>query len=135
MRKEPKEIHDIRSNNTSWVRDKEKEEILYLRGLSLVIIEVGRNGYNGVVNLLTQVAFSDLLHLSEYHGGDLLGSERSVLAINFHGDRGLLVAVGDLKRKMLNIGLDVLVGPFAANESPVDIYQQEAFAQRAHVFT
>ena len=88
----------------------------------MVIVKIGRNGDNGVVNLLTQVAFSDLLHLSEYHGGNLLGSERSVLAIDFDGDRGLLVAVSDLERKVFNIGLDVLVGPLAANESPVNIY-------------
>lgn len=99
-----------------------KERIALTFGsLPLVIIEVGWNGDNGVVNLLPQVAFSDLLHLSEYHSGDLLGSEGSVLAIDFDGNRGLLVAVGDLEREMLDIGLDVFVGPLTANESPIKI--------------
>ena len=106
-----------------------KREIMVVRregtnlgGLPLVIIEVGRNGDNGVVNLLAQVAFSDLLHLSEYHSGDLLRSERSVLPIDFDGDRGFLVAVCDLERKMLDVSLDILVGPLAADESPVNIH-------------
>lgn len=78
----------------------------------------GRNGDNGVVDLLTQIAFGDLLHLSKDHGGNFLRGERTVLAVDFHGNRRLLITVGDPEREVLNIGLDVFVGPFAANQSP-----------------
>ena len=88
-------------------------------GLPLVVVEVGRNSDNSVINLFTKVAFSDLLHFSEDHRGNLLRGKRSILPIDLDCDRGLLVAVGDLKREMLQVGLDVFIRPFASNESSV----------------
>mmetsp|Transcript_12654 Transcript_12654/g.17079 ORF Transcript_12654/g.17079 Transcript_12654/m.17079 type:complete len:348 (+) Transcript_12654:668-1711(+) len=46
-----------------------------LGSLTLGVVEVGGDGDNGVLDVLTEVALSDLLHLGENHGGNLLGGE------------------------------------------------------------
>lgn len=64
--------------------------------------------------------YSDIPHLSQNHGREFLGGERPVLAINFNGNRGLPIVVGNSEREVFEIGLNVFVGPLAANESPVE---------------
>ena len=46
-----------------------------LGGLSLGVIEVGWDGDDGVLDVLTEVLLSDLLHLGEDHGRDFLWAE------------------------------------------------------------
>src|SRR5690606_7350856 len=43
--------------------------------LALVVVEVGRDGNDGGGDGLAKVGLSNLLHLAENHGGDLLRSE------------------------------------------------------------
>ena len=43
--------------------------------LTLDIVEVGRDGDDGVGDLLAEVSLSGLLHLFQYHGGDFFGGE------------------------------------------------------------
>ncbi len=100
-------------------------------GLSLVVVEVGGDRDDGVGDLLAQVAFCDLLHFPKDHGGNFFGGERSVFAIYLYGNGGLFVLVCDTERKVLDIGLNILVGPFAPNETPVPLLvgYSESFIQ------
>jgi hypothetical protein len=67
-------------------------------GLSLLVVEVGGDGYHGVLDsvggeyvdvlvteivgglLLAQVAFGNVLHPAQYHGADFFGAELSCLS-------------------------------------------------------
>ena len=89
-----------------------------LGGLTLVVVEVGGDGDDGVGDLLAQVGLGDLLHLAEDHGGDLLGSEGLLLAGNLNLDNGLAILGDDLVGEVLDIGLDVLVVELATNQTP-----------------
>lgn len=81
-------------------------------------VEVGRDGNDGVGDLLAQVGLGDLLHLSENHGRNLLGSELLLLAVDLNLDNGLSIAVNDLVGEVLDVGLDLLLVELATNQSP-----------------
>lgn len=77
---------------------------------------LGGNGDNGVSDLLSEVGLGGLLHLSEHHGGDLLGGERAANIADLDLDDGLTRRGGlDLERVVLEVLLEVLVV-----ESPTD---------------
>jgi hypothetical protein len=82
-------------------------------------VEVGRDGDDGVGNLLAQVRLGNLLHLAKNHGRNLLGSELLLLAVDLDLDDGLAVLLNDLVGEVLDVGLDLLLVEFAANQSPV----------------
>jgi hypothetical protein len=71
-----------------------------------------------VGDLLAKVRLGNLLHLSENHGGDLLGREDLLLATNLNLDVGLVILGDDLEGEVLDVGLDLLLGHLAANETP-----------------
>lgn len=77
-----------------------------LGGLTLVVVEVGGDGDDGLSDLLAELGLSDLLHLQEDHGGDLLGGESLGLAEVLDLDHGGTVVVGDLEGPRLDILLD-----------------------------
>lgn len=81
-------------------------------------VEVGRDGNDGVGDLLAQVGLGDLLHLSKNHGRNLLGSELLLLAVDLNLDNGLSIAVNDLVGEVLDVGLDLLLVELATNQSP-----------------
>lgn len=66
-------------------------------------------------SLLAQVALSDLLHLAENHGGDLLGREGLLRTGDSNLDIWLVILRDDLVGEVLDIGLDLLLGELAAD--------------------
>lgn len=89
-----------------------------LGGLALVVVEVGRDGDDGVGDGLAEVGLSNLLHLAENHGGDLLGGEGTVGTLVLDLDNGLSVLVDDLEGEVLHVLLDILVVKGTTNETP-----------------
>ena len=87
-----------------------------LGGLSLRIVEVGRDSDNGVVDGATEVGLGSLAHLGEDHGGDLLGCEGLLLALELNLDDGLATTVDDLEGEVLHIGLHFRIGELASNQ-------------------
>jgi hypothetical protein len=71
-----------------------------------------------VGDLLTEVALSDLLHLSENHSRNLLRSELLLGAIDLNLDDGTVITVDNLEGEVLDITLEGLLGVLAANETP-----------------
>jgi hypothetical protein len=88
-----------------------------LGGSALSVVEVGGNGDNGVLNRLSEVALSDLLHLAKDHSRDLLGCEGLLLAVYLDADIGLAVLVDNLEGEVLDVVLDGLVLELLANET------------------
>ncbi len=111
-----------------------------LGSLALVVVEVGRDGNDGVSDLLSKVALRDLLHpkflvscqrhdgktrmsaqeqdlLSENHGADLLGREGLVRTLVLDREGGFAILGGDLVREVLDVGLDILLRELATNEA------------------
>jgi len=87
-----------------------------LGGLTLGIVEIGRNGDHRVGNLFSQVVLRRLFHLYQDHGGDL---RRAVITVP-HGHLG--VAVGRLGDP---VGADALVvldllGTVLSADEPLD---------------
>lgn len=83
-------------------------------------VEVGGNGNDGVGDLLTEVALSDLLHLSENHSRNLLRSELLLGTIDLNLDDGTVITVDDLEGEVLDITLEGLLGVLATDETPKD---------------
>ena len=77
-----------------------------LGGLTLVVVEVGGDGNDGLSDLLAELGLSDLLHLQEDHGRDLLGGESLGLAEVLNLDHGGTSVVDDLEGPRLDILLD-----------------------------
>lgn len=93
------------------------DETRILGSLTLRVVEVGRDGDNGVVDSLTEVRLSSLTHLGEDHGGDLLGGEGLLLTLELNLDGGLASLVDDCEGEVLHIGLDLSIGELAADQS------------------
>jgi hypothetical protein len=89
-----------------------------LGGLPLVVVEVGGDGDDGLLNLLGKLGLGNLLHLDKDHGGDLLGGEGLLLAEVLDGDLRAAVVVDNLERPGLDVLLDGGVIESAANETP-----------------
>jgi hypothetical protein len=89
-----------------------------LGGLPLVVVEVGGDGDDGLLDLLAELGLSDLLHLDKDHGGDLLGREGLLLAEVLDLDLGGSVVVDDLERPGLDVLLDGGVVESAADKTP-----------------
>jgi len=89
-----------------------------LRRLTLSIVEIGWDSDDGVLDLLSEVSFSDFLHLLQDHGGDFLRCELLPLALVSNLDLWLAVLVSnDLEAEELSIILNGLVGELAADET------------------
>ena len=70
------------------------------------IVEVGGDSYNSIGNDRTQVGLCRLLHLGQYHGGDLFGGKGLRLAFVLHLNLRTATFVGDGEGPVLHVGLD-----------------------------
>jgi len=93
------------------------DETGILGSLTLRVVEVGRDGDNGVVDSLTEVRLRSLTHLGEDHGRDLLGGEVLLLTLELNLDDGLASLVDDGEGEVLHIGLDLSIGELATDQS------------------
>lgn len=117
-----------------------------LGSLTLIVVEVGRNSDDGLLDLLTELGLGNLLHLwellaqacpsnlardtkprsravwktylGEDHGRDLLGRELLLLAEVLDLDLGLASIIKDGERPGLNILLDGGVIVAATDQTP-----------------
>lgn len=79
---------------------------------------LGGDGDDRVQDLLTEVRFGRLLHLSENHGRDFLRGERPLLAaLDFDLDDRLVALLDDLERVVLQIALHVRLVEFPADQT------------------
>jgi hypothetical protein len=88
-----------------------------LCGGTLGVVEVGGDGNNGVLHGLPEIALSNLLHLAENHGGNLLWCESGLLLVDLDADARLSALVDDLEGEVLDIILDGLVGELLSDET------------------
>ena len=70
-----------------------------------------------VSDAATEVGLGGLTHLGEDHGGDLLRGELLGLTLELNLDDRLAVLVDDLEGEVLHVGLDLIVGELAANQT------------------
>ena len=85
-----------------------------LGGLTLRVVEIGRDGDDGLLDLLPEMSFRRLLHLLQDEGGDLRG--RILLAVRL--DPGIAVrSLGDLVGDELLVLLDHRVVVAAADQA------------------
>jgi hypothetical protein len=108
-----------------------------LGGLTLVVVEVGGDSDDGLLDLLAELDLSDFLHLrgisrflagrldgsylDKNHGGDLLGGEVLGLPEVLDLHAGAAVGVNDLERPRLDVLLDGLVLESATNQTPATV--------------
>lgn len=91
-------------------------ETSVLGGLTLRVVEVGRDSDDSVVDGATQVSLSSLAHLGQHHGGDFLRCEVLGLALELDLDDGLACLLDDLEGEVLHVGLHLRVVELAANQ-------------------
>mmetsp|Transcript_28196 Transcript_28196/g.62792 ORF Transcript_28196/g.62792 Transcript_28196/m.62792 type:complete len:249 (-) Transcript_28196:81-827(-) len=118
----PRLVHSVRDSSGRGLVD----DALHLHagnrtgilgGLTLSVVEVGGDGNDGIVDVLTEEGLGGRLHLCQDHGGDLLGGELGSGAVLRHLDHGLVLVANNVVRDELLIGLDGLVGEVAADQT------------------
>ena len=93
------------------------DETSILGSLTLRVVEVGGDSNDSVIDSTTQVGLSSLSHLGQDHGGNLLGSELLVLALELDLDDGLAATLDDLEGEVLHIRLHLRVRELAPDQS------------------
>mmetsp|Transcript_9027 Transcript_9027/g.22262 ORF Transcript_9027/g.22262 Transcript_9027/m.22262 type:complete len:741 (-) Transcript_9027:31-2253(-) len=89
-----------------------------LGGLALRVVEVGGHRHHGVLHLLAQETFRNLLHLAQNHGRDLLrGKDLHVARLHLGAHVGLLVLLNDVETQQLLVLLHRLVAELPADEA------------------
>lgn len=70
-----------------------------------------------VDNGSSQVSLGSLLHLEQDHGRNLLGGELLGLSLVFNLNDGLGVFVNNLERPVLHVGLNIVIGKLATDQT------------------
>ena len=99
--------HDIEASNNSSI----------FGGLPLRIVEVGWNCDDHILDRLTKVCLSSLLHLCQNHRRDLLWVEGLVLTLVLHLDLGLFAICNNLEGPMCHILLNAVIVKASSNQS------------------
>mmetsp|Transcript_11352 Transcript_11352/g.18500 ORF Transcript_11352/g.18500 Transcript_11352/m.18500 type:complete len:132 (-) Transcript_11352:240-635(-) len=89
-------VKTVRNCSSSWLVDdtknvKSSNNSSILGSLTLGIVKVRRYSNNSVFNLLSKVGFSNLLHLDENHGRNLLSSKLLLLTLVLNTHKWLVV--------------------------------------------
>jgi hypothetical protein len=101
------DTEDVKAGNRTGV----------LGGLTLVVVEVGGDSDDGLLDLLTELGLGNLLHLGKDHGGDLLGRELLVLTEVLDLDLGAAVVIDNLEGPRLDVLLDSRVIETTTNQT------------------
>ena len=97
---------------------KSRDDTGVLGGLPLRVVEVGRHGDHGLLDLTAEVGAGHLLHLSEDHGGDFLRGEGLLLGLVLDLDHRLVPGAGDdLERPVAHVVLDGRLVKLAADQT------------------
>mmetsp|Transcript_38825 Transcript_38825/g.76331 ORF Transcript_38825/g.76331 Transcript_38825/m.76331 type:complete len:238 (+) Transcript_38825:1835-2548(+) len=100
--------HDVEASNGPCV----------LGGLSLTVVEIGRDSNHCVLDLSAEIVVGDLLHLGEDHGGDLLRVEGLGLVLVVDDNLGLVaLSTDDLEGPVLHVRLHSSLREVASDES------------------
>lgn len=83
--------------------------------MSLGIVEVGGDSYNGIGYFLSNEGFGDFLHFCEDHGRDFFWSVGFHFVSDFSLDVGFSIFVDDFVREIVFVRLDSFVGKFTAD--------------------
>mmetsp|Transcript_7097 Transcript_7097/g.8212 ORF Transcript_7097/g.8212 Transcript_7097/m.8212 type:complete len:212 (+) Transcript_7097:417-1052(+) len=103
-------------NNTQYVQSSNGSSIL--GSLTLGVIEISWYSNNSILNLLSKVSLSNLLHLGKNHGGNLLSLELLGLSLVFNlDDGGSSGSRDDLERPVLHIRLYTGVSEGSSNKT------------------
>ena len=77
----------------------------------------GRDGDDGVGDLVAEIGLSGLLHLSEDHGGDFFRGEVAGLALDLDRDDRLSTLLLDLERPVLHVLLHLVLIHLATDKT------------------
>jgi len=116
-------IETVSNSSSGWlVNDsknvKSRDGSGILGGLSLGIVEISWDSDDSRFDWLSEVSFSDFLHLGEDHGGDLLSLEFLLLTLVLDNNGWLSISTSlDLEWPELDILLDGAVGELSTDES------------------
>ena len=103
-------------DNTKDVESRDGSSIL--GSLTLGVVEVGRNGDDSVLDFLTEVSLSDVLHLGKNHRRDFLSLEGLFFSLVFNlDDRGSSRSRDNRERPVLHVGLDSGVRKLASDQT------------------
>ena len=86
-------------------------------GLSLSVIEVGRYCYNSVGDFVPKILFSNLFHLSKYHGTDLFRGKCLCASLDINLNVWFLVFLFHSERPIFDVFLNCWVVPCSANHA------------------
>mmetsp|Transcript_33377 Transcript_33377/g.45689 ORF Transcript_33377/g.45689 Transcript_33377/m.45689 type:complete len:468 (-) Transcript_33377:106-1509(-) len=88
-----------------------------LGGLTLSIIEIGRDSDDSSRDLLSKIRLSDFFHLSQNHRRDFLGGENLVVSLDLNSHVGFSVLVEDLEWKKFHVRLNSVIGIITTNQT------------------
>jgi len=116
-------VQPISDSCRSWLIDNSqhiqaRDGSSVLSGLPLLVIEVSGHSNHCILYLGTQERFGNLLHLDEYHRGNLFSLELFLFSFVLDYDHWLIVEPClDLKWPQLNVLLDLSIIELPSNES------------------
>ena len=90
------DTQDIKTGNNASI----------LCGLALRVVKVGGNSDYSIVNGVTQISLSGLLHFGQNHGGYLLGCEGLCFILVLDLELGTTGSINNFERPMLHVALD-----------------------------
>ena len=115
-------VETVGNSGSRWLIDdtknfKSSNNTGIFGGLSLRIIEIGGDGNDGVLDILSEVVLGDLLHLSKDHSRNFFGGELLVSSSCINRNVRLAGLSNNAVWKPLKITLDLLVVKLTSDET------------------